>query len=164
MKNSYWLLSAPSLCTFSRAQHETLHLVNNETTHLSIEIHQTTKSIQHLKSDTISESLLHYLLNYMEQGIPLYTPFSKRSAAATALNKVLQHVASTHEPGNSSNITPFTNILISMESPVIFACTYAISYIASPLLPQNSVIRSMVEICHFHHFDCYHPETSIMHQ
>ena len=27
---------------------------------------------------------------------------------------------------NSSYITPFTNILISMESPVIAACTYAI--------------------------------------
>jgi len=95
----------------------------------------------------------------MEQGIPLYTPLSKRSAAATALNKVrLQHVASTHELGNSSNITPFTNILISMESPVIAACTYAISYIASPLLPQYSVIKSMMEICHFHHFDCYHPD------
>ena len=83
--------------------------VNNETTHLSIEIHQTTISIQHLKWDTISESLLHHLLNYMEQGIPLYTPFSKRSAAATALNKVLQHIASTHEPGTAVEIYPLTN-------------------------------------------------------
>ena len=86
-----------------------LHLVNNETTHPSIEIHQTTISIQHLKWDTISESLLHYLFNYMEQGIPLYTPFSKRSAAGTALNKVLQHVASTHEPGTAVEIYPLTN-------------------------------------------------------
>ena len=34
----------------------------------------------------------------MEQGMPSYTPFSKRSAAANVLIKVLQHVASTNEP------------------------------------------------------------------
>ena len=30
--------------------------------------------------------------------MPSYTPFSKRSAAANVLIKVLQHVASTNEP------------------------------------------------------------------
>jgi len=46
----------------------------------------------------------------MEQGIPSYTPFSKRSAAATALNKVLvQHVASNHEPGTAVETYPLTN-------------------------------------------------------
>jgi len=60
---------------------------------------------------------------------------------------------------NSSCMTPFTNILISMESPIIAACTYVISYIAVPLLPQHNAIKITIQICHFHHFDCCHPET-----
>jgi len=60
---------------------------------------------------------------------------------------------------NSSYMTPFTNILISMESPIIAACTYVISYIAVPLLPQHNAIKITIQICHFHHFDCCHPET-----
>ena len=42
---------------------------------------------------------------------------------------------------NSSCMTPFTNILISMESPIIAACTCVISYIAAPSFPSTMPSR-----------------------